>query len=118
MKQESGIELNIVQSNMNGRIWLVWFQLSILKLEDVMRCQENRRCTLCNEEEIYTKYKETQSWKEQFFNDKWLYINEETTHKRVISCTKITKLKYLGRFLCKLICKWKNHVKKMVQGFE
>jgi hypothetical protein len=53
-----------------------------------------------------------------FYNDRWLYINEETAHKKVISFTKITELKNLGRFLYKLICKWKNHVEKMVQGFE
>lgn len=42
MKQESGIERNIVQSNMHGRIGLGWFQLSILELENVRRGQENR----------------------------------------------------------------------------
>jgi len=45
-------------------------------------------------------------------------MNEETAHKKVTSCTKVTELKNLGRFLCKLICKWKNHVEKIVQGFK
>lgn len=107
---------------MNGRIGSGWFQLSVLKMEDVRRSKENGRRTLYNEEdyqiEIFLNYKETQSWKEQFYNDRWLHMNEETAHKKVITCTKITELKNLGIFLCKLICKWKNHVEKMVQGFE
>jgi hypothetical protein len=44
--------------------------------------------------------------------DKWLYINEETAHKKIIRCTKITKLKNLGKFLNNLKCKQKNEVKK------
>jgi len=55
---------------MNGRIGLGWFQLSVLKMEDVRRCKENGRCTLCNEEdyyiEIFLNYKETQRWKNSF----------------------------------------------------
>jgi len=51
MKQESGRERNIVPSNMNGRIGLGWFQLSVLKMEDVRRGKENGRCALCNEED-------------------------------------------------------------------
>jgi hypothetical protein len=53
----------------------------------------------------------------QFYNDRWLYLNEKTAHKKV-SCTKITELKNLGRFLCKLICKWKNHVEKNCARFR
>jgi hypothetical protein len=52
---------------MNGRIGLGWFQLSVLKMEDVRRGKENVRCALCNEEdyyvEIFLNYMETQRWK-------------------------------------------------------
>jgi hypothetical protein len=51
MKQESGTKHNIVHFNMNGRIGLGWFQLSVLKMEDVRRGKENGRCTLCNKED-------------------------------------------------------------------
>jgi len=53
----------------------------------------------------------------QFYNDRWLYLNEETAHKKVVSCTKITELKNLGRFLCKLICKWKKSCGKNCARF-
>jgi hypothetical protein len=49
VKQESGRECNIVNSNMDGRIG--WFQLSVLKLEYVRRGKENGKCTVCKEEE-------------------------------------------------------------------
>jgi hypothetical protein len=36
---------------MNGRIGSGWFQLSVLKMEDVRRSKENGRRTLYNEED-------------------------------------------------------------------
>jgi len=46
-------------------------------------------------------------------------MNEVTAHKKVFTCTKITELQNVGRFLlCKRICKLKNHVEKRVKVFE
>jgi hypothetical protein len=39
------------------------------------------------------KCKETQKWKAEFLNDKWLPINEETARKITISYNKITELR-------------------------
>jgi hypothetical protein len=54
----------------------------------------NGRCPLCNREEnavdIFLKCKERERWREQFLNDKWLYINEEIARKNIIICTKVT----------------------------
>jgi hypothetical protein len=36
------------------------------------------------------------------FESQWLYISKETANKKIISCTYITKLKNLGKFLHKL----------------
>ena len=47
-------------------------------------------------------------------NDKWLSVNEEVAHKKIISCTKVTELKNLGKFLYKLKCRLVNQVKKAV----
>lgn len=41
-------------------------------------------------------------------NDKWLYIQEETEHKEIISCYMLTKMRFLYEFKCK----WENKVKK------
>jgi hypothetical protein len=42
-------------------------------------------------------------WKEKFWNEKWLKKTKEGAHKKIIICTKITKLKNLRKFLYNLI---------------
>jgi hypothetical protein len=46
-----------------------------------------RKCALCDEEEnelhILLKCKKTKRWTEQFFNEKWLQINEEIVYKKI-----------------------------------
>jgi len=48
---EQCVQHIIVQSNVNGRIGLGWFQLSILIMDDVRRGKENGSCTPCIEED-------------------------------------------------------------------
>jgi len=45
------------------------------------------------------------------FNYKWLDIHEEEEYK-IIVCTKITELKNLDKFVCKLDGQWQNQVEK------
>jgi hypothetical protein len=45
------------------------------------------------------------------FNYKWLDIHEEGEYK-IIVCTKITELKNLDKFVCKLDGQWQNQVEK------
>ena len=65
---------------------------------EIQRCRTHR-CPQHKVEEndihILLKYKETQKWREQFFNSKWLHINEELALKKTVSCAKITELKIL-----------------------
>ena len=50
------------------------------------------------------------------FESWWLYISEETAIKNIISCTEITELKTLSKFLYELKWKWKKkQVEKKVQ---
>jgi hypothetical protein len=44
------------------------------------------------------KNKQTQTWQEKFWNDKWIHMNEEIAYKKITSCTKTTELKNLGNF--------------------
>jgi hypothetical protein len=48
------------------------------------------------------KFNGTQRWQEKFWSDKWLCINEATTHKKRVSYSKITELKNEENFLYKL----------------
>jgi hypothetical protein len=45
-------------------------------------------------------------------------INNETAYKKIISCTKITELKHLGKFMYKSRCKWENQDEIPVQDLE
>jgi len=45
-------------------------------------------------------------------NDKWLK-HKEIAYKKVTNCSKSIELKDLGRFLCKMKCRWENQVKKL-----
>ena len=56
--------------------------------------QKKGRCPVRNEEEngrhILLKFKKTQRWGKKFLNDKWLYMNKERAHKKIINCSKNT----------------------------
>ena len=54
---------------------------------------------------VFFKCKETPGWKEQFLNDYWPFVHEVVVHKEIISCSKVTELKHLGKFLCNLKCR-------------
>jgi hypothetical protein len=59
---------------------IAWFTLGIWKLRGLRRGVEVGRCHVYEEEEneshILLKCKETKTWREQFFNNKWLQLNE------------------------------------------
>jgi hypothetical protein len=56
--------------------------------------------------------------REQFFNKKWLQINEEIMYRKLISNTKTLELENLDTFLYKMKCKWDHKVEKLVQNGE
>jgi len=53
-------------------------------------------CNEMNKIHILLKLNGTQRWQEKFFNIKSIHINEEISHKKIISCTKIKELKNFG----------------------
>jgi hypothetical protein len=67
--------------------------LGIWKIRGKKRGAAKGRYTLSNEDEnvvhILLKYNETQRWREQCLDDKWLHINEEIASKKIISCSKV-----------------------------
>lgn len=67
---------------------------------------------------IYFWYLTANKWKENFWNEKWLYKTEVAAHKKIISCTRITKLKNLRKILYTLIENGHTKLKKMVQDLE
>lgn len=96
------------------RIGLAWFRLGFWKLRGKRRDVEKGRWPLSDEDEnvvrMLIKCKETQRWQEQFLDNKGLRINEEITHKKIISFNKITKLKNVGTSLHIAKGKWQNPV--------
>jgi hypothetical protein len=76
---------------------IAWNRLGIWRLRCERRDAEKGRCPLCNEVEnvahMLLKCEEAQKRREQFLNNKWLHINEETACKNIISCKNITELK-------------------------
>jgi hypothetical protein len=103
----------------NGLNGLARFQPEIWKLICVRRDAEKERCHLCNEMNkihILLKLNGKQEWQKKIWNIKSIHINEEISHKKIISCTKIKELKNFGTFLYKLNCRWENQAERTVQG--
>jgi hypothetical protein len=69
-----------------------------------------------NKIHIMLKLNRKQEWQAKFWNIKLIHINEEISHKKIISCTKIKELKNFGTFLYKLKCRWENQAETTVQG--
>jgi hypothetical protein len=82
------------------------------------RHKERCGCHLCNDEEnvlhLLQKRNETQRWREQFLDNRWLQINEVIAYVKII-CNKITELRTLGQFVHKVKGKGRNYVTKTVQ---
>jgi hypothetical protein len=74
-------------------------------------------CPLCNGEEdtvhILLKCPETRRLREHLLSRKWQVINEELAYKEIINCTNTVKLRNLGRYLCRIKCKWENIIKEL-----
>jgi len=45
------------------------------------------------------------------FQQKWLQINEEIMHRKLISNTKTLELENLGKILYETKCKWESKIK-------
>jgi hypothetical protein len=48
-------------------------------------------------------------WREECVNSKWLNINEDLAYRKIISCTNVSKIKSVGKYLFKT--KWENKVR-------
>jgi hypothetical protein len=48
----------------------------------------------------------------QFVNKKWLCINEELAHKKIVNCTNKNHVMNLGKYLDEVKHKWENRVRK------
>lgn len=101
----------------------MWFRLGTLKFRGISRGGENIDAPQHKEEEndihILLKCKETWKWREQFFNNKWLHINEEMALKKTIIFAKSTELKiFFGKFLCKINVNGKTKEKKNCANFS
>lgn len=51
---------------------------------------------------------ETNRWREEVLNDKWLDIKEEATHQEIKTFTDIIKLNKLGKCFYTFKFKWEN----------
>jgi hypothetical protein len=60
---------------------------------------------------ILLKFSETEKWREECVNSKWLNRNEDLAHRKIISCTNVNKIKSLGKYLFKTKCNWENKVR-------
>jgi hypothetical protein len=93
------------------------YKAGIWKLRGIRRGFERGRCPLCFGEEdakhILLKCSETKMWREECVNRKWMNINEDLGYRKLISCTNVNKIKYLGKYLFKTKCtrKWGNKVR-------
>lgn len=113
----TGVEVYQCCCNMDKRNGLARFQSGIRKL--ICGGDKKKRCHLCNEMNeihILLKLNGTKRWQEIFWNIKSIHMNEEISHKKISSCTKITELKNSGTFLYKLKCRWENQAGTTVQG--
>jgi hypothetical protein len=60
---------------------------------------------------ILLKYCETKKWREECVHSKCLNTNEDLAYRKTISCTNVTKINSLGKYLFKIKCKWENKVR-------
>jgi pimeloyl-CoA synthetase len=74
-------------------------------------------CPLCVGEEgikhILVKCLGTRKWQTELLNIKWLKINEEITHKKILICTSNAQIADLGRYLGKAKYKWFNKMEDL-----
>jgi hypothetical protein len=91
---------------------IIRLKAGIWKLRGIGRGFERGRCPLCLGEEdakhILLKCSETKKWREECVNSKWLDINEDLAYKKIISCTNVNKIKFLGKYLFKTKCIWET----------
>jgi hypothetical protein len=67
-----------------------------------------------SESHLLLKCPGTQRWREEFLRSKWPHINEEIARRKILTGSKVKKLRNLGALTYKLKCKWENQVKKVV----
>jgi HKD family nuclease len=60
------------------------------------------------------KCSETKKSKEECVNSNWLNINEDLAYRKIISCTNVNKIKFLGKYsyLSKTKCNWEKKVRQ------
>jgi hypothetical protein len=92
---------------------IIWLKAGIWDLRGIMRGSGKGRCPVSlrkgDAKHMVVKCPEPRKWSE-FVASKWLNVNEDTAHRKIISCTNVTKLKTTGKYLCKTRCKWETDV--------
>jgi hypothetical protein len=53
------------------------------------------------------------NWLEQSLSRKWLIVNEEVAHKKVINYVNAVEVRNIGKYLYKIRCKWENKISNL-----
>jgi hypothetical protein len=85
---------------------ITWLKVGLWKVRGIRRGFERGNSRQClgegDAEHIPLKLSETKKWREEFLCNKWLSVNENIAHKKIIKRTNVTKEKTLESIYSKL----------------
>ena len=88
------------------------FRLEIWKLKEANGDTGKGRFFLCAEDNseslLFLKCTETQRWRDEVLQSKWLHINEETTIRKVLTVKNATEQRNLGTLAYNIKCERKK----------
>jgi hypothetical protein len=115
MKFSWSKELYIEWCSRKERHGTAWLLAGVWQLKWLRRNSHNGKCPLCLEEEdvkhILLDCSDSRNWRLHVLNDKWISINEEVAHKKMLICTNKNQLN-LGKHLDIVMCKLFNKSKE------
>jgi hypothetical protein len=86
-----------------------------MKIKRDRKGLEKGKCPIYLGEEdvkhILFKCNECKKWREEWVNCNWPNISKDLVYKKIISRTKVNRIKLLGEYLFKDKCKWENKVR-------
>jgi hypothetical protein len=99
--------------NKNGRKGAAWMKAGIWRVRGIKTGTDKGSFLLCVENEDINhpllRFPQT-NLEIRNFTQKWLNMNEELVHRRIINCTNRTDIRKVEKYLDRIKRKWKNKI--------
>jgi hypothetical protein len=117
MRSRNGVRKTKSNSAPDERNGIVRRKAGVWKLRRIIRGLVKGTRPLCRGNEdvkhIPLSCPETKIRRMQFMSEKWLSINEELAHRKIVNCTNEAYIINLGEYLDKVRHKWESKVRKV-----